>query len=254
MVNEDEWVRAAMADDTVVVDLLLRLKQGTVSHKSHHQLIPFSWGVKQPRSRSRLSAAVSRCDAAVSTRCSPTTPLSWSAGTDSYEDSSRHHHHHAAISKATATSGYTGNSASTKRCRRKKTFAELKEEESSLLKESIYLKKEIATVNANFEAQRAKNESLKRMKLDVGLKYHQNNPSSTSVEPQCVLAGQPHQRIVVSSEALIRPIQDDTHSHASESRPNKIESTTGKSFFLIPDLNMMPSEDVSCTDNLCGMS
>ncbi|KHN29601.1 hypothetical protein glysoja_016223 [Glycine soja] len=92
------------------------------------------------------------------------------------------------------------------------------------------------------------------MKLDVGLKYHQNNPSSTSVEPQCVLAGQPHQRIVVSSEALIRPIQDDTHSHASESRPNKIESTTGKSFFLIPDLNMMPSEDVSCTDNLCGMS
>ena len=90
--------------------------------------------------------------------------------------------------------------------------------------------------------------------LDVGLKYHQNNPSSTSVEPQCVLAGQPHQRIVVSSEALIRPIQDDTHSHASESRPNKIESTTGKSFFLIPDLNMMPSEDVSCTDNLCGMS
>ncbi|KAG5034192.1 hypothetical protein AAZX31_04G062400 [Glycine max] len=254
MVNEDEWVRAAMADDTVVVELLLRLKQGTVSHKSHHQLIPFSWGVKQPRSRSRLSAAVSRCDAAVSTRCSPTTPLSWSAGTDSYEDSSRHHHHHAAISKATATSGYTGNSASTKRCRRKKTFAELKEEESSLLKESIYLKKEIATVNANFEAQRAKNESLKRMKLDVGLKYHQNNPSSTSVEPQCVLAGQPHQRIVVSSEALIRPIQDDTHSHASESRPNKIESTTGKSFFLIPDLNMMPSEDVSCTDNLCGMS
>lgn len=150
---------------------------------------------------------------------------------------------------------------------------------------------EIASVNANFEAQRAKNESLKRMKvysyflwhsespfllvsfwrcpfrfllnsfffygyfqLDVGLKYHQNNPSSTSVEPQCVLAGQPHQRIVVSSEALIRPIQDDTHSHASESRPNKIESTTGKSFFLIPDLNMVPSEDVSCTDALCGMS
>ncbi|KAG5018599.1 hypothetical protein JHK82_014542 [Glycine max] len=254
MVNDDEWVRAAMEDDTVVVELLLRLKQGTVLHKSHHQqLLPFSWGVKQPRSRSRLtSAAVSRCDAAVSTRCSPTTPLSWSAGADSYEDSSRHHHHHAAVSKATATSGYTGNSASTKRCRRKKTFAELKEEESSLLKESIYLKKEIASVNANFEAQRAKNESLKRMKLDVGSKY-QNNPSSTSVEPQRLPAGQPHQRIVVSTEALIRPIQEDTHSLASESRPNRIKST-GESFFLIPDLNMVPSEDVSCTDALCGMS
>ncbi|KAG4906536.1 hypothetical protein JHK82_055180 [Glycine max] len=102
MVNKDEWVRAAMADDTVVVELLLCLKQGTVSHKSHQQLIPFSWGVKQSRSRSRLRAVVSRSDTVVSTTCSPTTPLSWSAGTDNYEDSSRrhhHHHHHAAISK-----------------------------------------------------------------------------------------------------------------------------------------------------------
>jgi len=88
--------------------------------------------------------------------------------------------------------------------------------------------------------------------LDVGSKY-QNNPSSTSVEPQRLPAGQPHQRIVVSTEALIRPIQEDTHSLASESRPNRIKST-GESFFLIPDLNMVPSEDVSCTDALCGMS
>ncbi|XP_027356240.1 uncharacterized protein LOC113865715 [Abrus precatorius] len=248
MTMNDEWVRMAMMDDTVVVDLLLRLKH-TVSSKP--QLMPLSWGLKQPRSRSRLTAVVSRCDAAVSTRCSPTTPLSWSDGAspsataDGYEDSSRNHH--AARSKATATSGYTGNSASTKRCRRKKTFAELKEEESSLLKERIYLKKEIATVNANFEAQRAKNESLKRMKLDFGSKSHRN-PSSTSIEQHCTYAGQPHQRIV-SSEALTRAIQDDTQSQASESRPNGIEST-GESFFLIPDLNMMPSDDVSYTDVL----
>ncbi|CAJ1973679.1 unnamed protein product [Sphenostylis stenocarpa] len=249
MLNDD-WVAAAMTDETVVVEVLLRLKQ-TVSPKSHDPL-PLSWGVRQPRSRSRLTAAVSRCDAAVSTRCSPTTPLSWSsaaspsATADGYEDSTRQHH--AARSKATATSGYTGNSASTKRCRRKKTFAELKEEESSLLKERIYLRKEIATINANFEAQRAKNESLKRMKLGVGSKS-QKNPSSTSVEPQCMVAGQPHQRIV-SPEALVRPTQDDTRLQTSESRPNGIEST-GERFFLIPDLNMMPSDDVSCTDALC---
>ncbi|XP_068481660.1 uncharacterized protein [Phaseolus vulgaris] len=148
---------------------------------------------------------------------------------------------------ATATSGYTANSASTKRCRRKKTFAELKEEENSLLKERIYLKKEIATINANFEAQGAKNESLKKIKLDIGSNY-QKNPSSTSVEPQCMVAGQPHQRIV--SPTLTRPTQDDTRSQASESRPNEIEST-GERFFLIPDLNMTPSDDVSCTDTLC---
>ncbi|ESW08975.1 hypothetical protein PHAVU_009G090200 [Phaseolus vulgaris] len=248
MLNDD-WVRAAMTDETFVVEVLLRLKQ-TVSTESHHRL-PLSWGLKQPRSRSRLATAVSRCDAAVSTRCSPTTPLSWSSGAspsataDGYEDSSRQHH--AARSKATATSGYTANSASTKRCRRKKTFAELKEEENSLLKERIYLKKEIATINANFEAQGAKNESLKKIKLDIGSNY-QKNPSSTSVEPQCMVAGQPHQRIV--SPTLTRPTQDDTRSQASESRPNEIEST-GERFFLIPDLNMTPSDDVSCTDTLC---
>lgn len=97
MVN-DEWMRAAMADDTVVVELLLRLKD-RVSAKS--MALPFTWGLKQPRSRSRLTASVSRCDGAVSTRCSPTTPLSWSGGAspsataDGYEDSSRGKHHAA---------------------------------------------------------------------------------------------------------------------------------------------------------------
>ncbi|KAK7311895.1 hypothetical protein RJT34_10352 [Clitoria ternatea] len=239
----DDWVQAAMDDDTLVVHLLLRLKH-TVPTISH--ALPLTWAVKRPRSRSRLTASVSRCDAAGSTRCSPTTPLSWSGGASpsatADEDSSRHHHH-SARSKATATSGYTGNSASTKRCRRKKTFAELKEEENSLLKERIYLEKKIATVNANFEAERAKNQSLKRMKFDVGSKYVKNT-SPASAELQCTVAGQPHQRIVSSGAALTRPPQDDTHSQASESRPNGAEST-GESVFLIPDLNMVPSDDGS---------
>ena len=107
MLNDD-WVRAAMTDETFVVEVLLRLKQ-TVSTESHHRL-PLSWGLKQPRSRSRLATAVSRCDAAVSTRCSPTTPLSWSSGAspsataDGYEDSSRQHH--AARSKVIFLSLY----------------------------------------------------------------------------------------------------------------------------------------------------
>lgn len=240
---KDEWVRAAMTDDTLVVELLLRLKNPLPSIS---QSLPFTWGLKQPRStstsRSRLPPAASRCDVAVSTRCSPTTPLSWSGGAspsataDGYEESSRRH---AARSKATATSGYTGNSASTKKCRRKKTFAELKEEESSLLKERIHLKKEIANVNANFEAERAKNERMKRMKVDFGTKSR-DNPSSTSVELQCTPTGQPHQRISSSGALKIRhATQDDTHSQASESRP------AGDKFSLIPDLNMMPPDDAS---------
>lgn len=100
MTVNDYWVGVAMADDAVVAELLIRLKQQRASTKSPVMAaLPFSWGQKQPRSRSRLTASVSRCDAAaVSTRCSPTTPLSWSGGAspsataDGYEDSSRRHH------------------------------------------------------------------------------------------------------------------------------------------------------------------
>lgn len=251
---KDEWVRAAMADDTVVVNLLLKLKN-RVSDKS--QAMPFNWGFKKPRSRSRLSGSVSRCDGAVSTRCSPTTPLSWSGGASpsatadgGYEDSSRYNHHSAARSKATATSGYTCNFGSTKRCKKKKTFAELKEEESSLLKEKIYLKREIATINTTFEVVRTKNESLKRMKFDLG-SNSRGSPSSTHVELQRKVVGQPHQRIVPSDGLTVTRTtgtQDDTRSQASETR------STGESFSLIPDLNMIPSDDGSCTDTLYGLS
>ncbi|KAL5074394.1 hypothetical protein RYX36_013378 [Vicia faba] len=242
MVNNDDWSRAAMKDDSILVEFLMQLKHGG---KTKSQPVMFTWGNKQPRSRSRLTASVSRCDRAFSTRCSPTTPLSWSGGAspsvtaDGYEDSSRCQNHHAVRSKATATSGYTSNSASNKRCRKKKSFAELKEEESSLIKEKIYLEREIATKNANFVVMRTTNESLKRMKLGFGSRSH-NKPSSTSVELRGTVAGQPHQRIV-SSE--VHDTRDNTRPQAaSETRPNRIESTR-ESFFMIPDLNMMPSDD-----------
>ncbi|CAL0319140.1 unnamed protein product [Lupinus luteus] len=248
---KDDWVKAAIADDALVVELLLRLKK-TVSPKSQ-TLLPLTWGRKQPRStsRSRLPPVQpSRCGGAGSTRCSPTTPLSWSGGaspSDTAECNDDSNRHHAVRSKATATSGYTGNSASTKKWRRKKTFAELKEEESSLLKERIYLEKEIANKNANFEAERALNERMKKIRLDFGTKWH-SNPSSTSVELQCTTpAGQPHQRIVEPFGPLkvTDATQDESHSHASQSR---------EGFSLIPDLNMMPPDAGSYTEDLCGMS
>lgn len=77
--------------------------------------------------------------------------------------------------------------------------------------------------------------------LDVGSKSHAK-PSPASAALKSTLAGQPHQRIA----PVTRVTQDDTHSQASETRPNGMEST-GDSFFLIPDLNMMPSDDASFT-------
>ncbi|KAF1871671.1 hypothetical protein Lal_00020465 [Lupinus albus] len=279
---KDEWVKAAMTDDTIAVELLLSLKKSVLPKSK--TLLPLTWGSKKPRStstsRSRPPPAhPSRCGGAGSTRCSPTTPLSWSGGAspsdtaDCNDDSNRHHTVRSKCThlrrrlpaanvsvcfetflaselqtnfQATATSGYTGNSASTKKCRRKKTFAELKEEESSLLKERIHLEKEIANKNANFEAERALNERMKRIKLDFGTKWH-SYPSSTSVELHCTPDGQPHQRIVVPFGPLkvTHAIQDDSHSHASQSR---------EAFSMIPDLNMMPPDAGSYTEDLCGMS
>lgn len=45
------------------------------------------------------------------------------------------------------------------------SYDELKEEETSLLKERTNLRKEIATLQTTFKEQRAKNENLKRMKV-----------------------------------------------------------------------------------------
>ncbi|KAK7283111.1 hypothetical protein RIF29_12404 [Crotalaria pallida] len=111
----DEWVRAAFNDDTLVVHLLLHLKKNPVSSsKSLQAQLPLKWGFKQPRSsstsRPRLPPpppppaatavpSASRCDGGgvSTTRCSPTTPLSWSGGAspsdtaDGNEDSNRHH-------------------------------------------------------------------------------------------------------------------------------------------------------------------
>lgn len=111
MVVKDEWTRAAMSDDVLVVELLLRLKESRAASSSSSLLYQFTaksvipgWGLRLPRSKASASSS-SRCDAVWrrnnkkddSTRCSPTTPLSWSGGSggspsgtaDGFEESSR---------------------------------------------------------------------------------------------------------------------------------------------------------------------
>ncbi|EPS64967.1 hypothetical protein M569_09813 [Genlisea aurea] len=49
---------------------------------------------------------------------------------------------------------------------RKKTLAELKDEESSLLKERRVLEREMAAMRSNLERRRAENEKIKRAKIE----------------------------------------------------------------------------------------
>ncbi|KAF8364562.1 hypothetical protein HHK36_033471 [Tetracentron sinense] len=135
-------------------------------------ILSVEWGLRLPRSRQILRCSIVHVKKeGESTRASPTTPLSWSGGTgtslsggavagDGYEESSLQlRRSSAGRSKATAT-----NETIIRRSRKKKTFSELKEEESLLLKERICLKKELAKLRITFEEERARNGSLKRMK------------------------------------------------------------------------------------------
>ncbi|KAE8056315.1 hypothetical protein FH972_013098 [Carpinus fangiana] len=248
MMVRDEWVRAAMTDDAVVVELLLRLKQSQAASSSSPKswpraVVPPRWGLRQPRSRPRCDA-VSRKKEADFTRCSPTTPLSWSGGaspsptTDGFEASS----FPASRSKGTAAN----ESTATKMSRRKKTFAELKEQESSLLKERIHLKKEIATLRATFKEQRAKNESFKRMKLDLVL-HSANNLFATSDGLERAVKREPYQRVASTPDHISLSLP--AHG-ANDDNP---QPETCKAV-LLPDLNMMPSEEDSSSETLYGMS
>lgn len=100
---KDEWMRAAMTDDMLVVELLVRLKQSQASSPlkspppTDTYMFPLTWSVRMPRSKSvRCDAVSQRKRGGDSTRCSPTTPLSWSGGAspsggtaDGFEESSR---------------------------------------------------------------------------------------------------------------------------------------------------------------------
>ncbi|KAE8649947.1 uncharacterized protein LOC101216814 isoform X2 [Cucumis sativus] len=270
MLNHDQWLSAAMADETLVADLLLRLKQSQAVLPSKSPLpmsVPFTWGIKQPRSRMSTATATAtvpvRCGDVVlkrnnkdvdSTRCSPTTPLSWSGGAspsatlDGFEESSRP----ATLSQAASRfKGAAGNESAagntTKRLRRKKTFAELKEEESILLKEKIHLKMELATLRANLEEQRAKNESLKKMKVDLNFKYTEKfitnsnmMMTTTTMMPEESSSTLTHQR--ESSSPTLPFTTSGSGSSEAQSQKN-LKSTEEDCVFLLPDLNMIPSED-----------
>ncbi|KAI4329379.1 hypothetical protein L6164_021647 [Bauhinia variegata] len=95
---DEEWLKVAMADDAVVVRLLLSLgqPQPPPPPKKMPPCLRLDWTVRQRRSRSapRHVGTEKKGEPA---RASPTTPLSWSGatsasgggGADGYEESSR---------------------------------------------------------------------------------------------------------------------------------------------------------------------
>ncbi|KAE9588994.1 hypothetical protein Lalb_Chr22g0361441 [Lupinus albus] len=173
MVVIDQWFKSAIVDNTIVAQLLLSLKHSYNPFFSH-------WGAKKPRSS--LSRSKNHLS---STAFSPTTPLSWTASADA----SQHSNHHI----------------------RSKTFSELSEEESSLIKERIYLTKDIENKKATFVAQIVGNGTLKRRKLDLG-SISCDKPNSSN-EGHYVDAHLRATRIVIPDLNMMPPSEEDSYNN-----------------------------------------
>ncbi|KAI3737538.1 hypothetical protein L2E82_27542 [Cichorium intybus] len=165
--SDDNWVTAAMDDTDLVVQVLFTLRQAALNRKPP----PLGWSIRQRRSRPQVVVAPAAAKKSPAARASPTTPLSWSGATSisggGIEESSKPIQNRSDILRSKVAR--PNETTPTKKPRKKKTLAELKEDETLLLKERKQLKRQLATLQATFEKQRNENESLKKMKMDMQL-------------------------------------------------------------------------------------
>lgn len=143
-----------------------------------------------------------------------------------------------------------------KKSRKRKTFAELKEEEGLLLKERVHLNKEIATLRATFKEQSTRNESLKKMKHDVDMNTTKITTVSVTCEPEKANSNAHGVEApsTVDHAASTLPTHVASPSRSSDSQQRCGSPEKQSADFLLPDLNMMPSEDDPLSEALKGMS
>ncbi|KAM0034825.1 putative transcription factor bZIP family [Helianthus debilis subsp. tardiflorus] len=169
--EHDNWVNSALTDTDLVVHLLINLRSSPPSP-------PKTWTIRQPRSNPPPPPPTK----SPATRASPTTPLSYSGATSAsggagVEESSRLLHSDGSRSKVIGSNETTP----TKRPRKKKTLAELREDETRLLKERKQLKRQLASLQVTCQKHRKDNESLKKMKDDM-----RSQVLASSEENDCV--------------------------------------------------------------------
>ncbi|KAM6602334.1 hypothetical protein CsatA_021943 [Cannabis sativa] len=249
--SDDDWVKLAMNDDVTVADLLFRLRKAGYERRRRppppRQPSPplkLYWSVRQRRSSKPIVKKKSD-----STRASPTTPLSWSGATsvsgggcaiDGFEESSK-------PSKLTGgarskVSSVKGEPTTSKRPRKKKTLAELKEEETLLLRERKKLKTEIATMLLNIEKQKATKENFNRFKLELDSPQKVKTEISYRAEQVDAIAVSKHGSISQQTEA------DQCNQLVAQPHPPQDveelenEKETG---FCLPDLNLPADTDFS---------
>ncbi|GFZ07941.1 hypothetical protein Acr_19g0008780 [Actinidia rufa] len=225
--SDEDWVKAAMTDDSVVVELLVRLHHAPTTKRDSHLAPPLEWTVRQQRSKPLMILTKKK----PTPRASPTTPLSWSGG-------------------ATSVDGSEESSLPPPSAARSKTLSELKEDETLLLKERRHLKRELATLRVTLEKQRATNENLKRLKLDLDSQpVVERVTANASVE---AIPDQTQQKLA-SSDAMppILPPAVRIDDHNAKQQPSTPEGSSQlhqevicpEDKFVLPDLNLPVEED-----------
>ncbi|KAG8379751.1 hypothetical protein BUALT_Bualt07G0122000 [Buddleja alternifolia] len=242
---DEEWVKAAMSDDAMVVDLLVRLHHTPPPLKP--AAVPLEWTVRQRRSR---PVSVTNNPKKPAHRASPTTPLSWSgatsvsggsggAGCVGSEESSKPVPFK--LSNTTRSKINTDSEkAALKRSRKKKSLVELKDEENSLLKERRDLKREMVALRMNLERQRTKNENLKRMKIELRPRLDRE----MTTLPEESISGQ-LQQTFIDPIPPITPLISCNDVTLQYSTLNGADEAS-ESKFILPDLNMPFDDDVIC--------
>ncbi|XP_034695497.1 uncharacterized protein LOC117921656 [Vitis riparia] len=235
--NNRDWVEAALMNQSVVAELLIRLKYSDPAPMRSSHGVAVDWSVRQRRSKQILK------EKGEPARDSPSTPLSWrsatsaSGGATDVEDSTRADKASDMRSKNIAV----GESSNIRKQRKRKTFAELKEEEELLLKERNHLQMELQTFTMNLKKQRAKNEHLKRVKLGT-----QSPPAKKAVAPSLAfkpVADQPAPMVPTTVSG------SGEYAVPHQYLPNgssKVQAVVKKEpRFLLPDLNQPLEEDFS---------
>ncbi|XP_017232674.1 uncharacterized protein LOC108206771 isoform X2 [Daucus carota subsp. sativus] len=147
-----------------------------------------------------------------------------------------------------ATCAYEAGTSTSKKSRKKKTFTELREEESYLMNERVHLEKELASVNVTLNEQRYRGDNLKRIKLDFHVPSTSEMPAIRD-EPMRTMFFQ-YQQSKASSDnqnSLILPRQEiDNFPDFSSSCKLPEENKSRERCFILPDLNMAPAEDPGC--------
>ncbi|KAH9667281.1 hypothetical protein KPL70_020973 [Citrus sinensis] len=253
MTEEEEWVKTAMSDDSIVVEMLLRLHQAeprpaprlAPRKKGAAPVLQLEWSVRQRRSRQKVRRK--KGDAA---RASPTTPLSWSGATSvsggaadgGFEESSKPS---KPIDNARSKVVATGETTAAKRSRKKKvrdelhgmawlsydTLAELKEEEGLLLKERRNLK--------NLDVLSQQSMEIVRASGSQEAILNQHYQMKVLCDPS---------RVILSSHGACNDVKPLPPHGSSE-----VERGSNGSSFLLPDLNL-PVDPDSDSGNLYGVS